>query len=106
MVVGPLVLFLPDLLAAGYLGGTRFGAHIDNVAYTTVLPTLVVGLGWWRHNPIVLVVGLVWLSHIGMDRMLGFGLKYSDRPQHTHLGSGRHTEAGSVSGEFTRGSGA
>lgn len=84
----PLVLFLPDLFAAGYLGGTRIGAHIYNVAHTTALPALLVGLGCWQHNSIVLVLGLVWLSHIGMDRMLGFGLKYSDRPQHTHLGSG------------------
>jgi hypothetical protein len=28
-----------------------------------------------------------------MDRMLGFGLKYSDPFQHTHLGSGGRTES-------------
>jgi hypothetical protein len=101
----PLVLFLPDLFAAGYLGGTRIGAHIYNVAHTTALPTLLVGLGWWQHNSIVLVLGLVWLSHIGMDRMLGFGLKYSDRFQHTHLGLGGHAEARSIGSEFTQRSG-
>jgi hypothetical protein len=97
----PLVLFLPDLFAAGYLGGSRIGANLYNVAHATPVPTLLVGLGWWQHNSIVLVLGLVWLSHIGMDRMLGFGLKYSDHPQHTHLGSGGHTETRSSTNELT-----
>jgi hypothetical protein len=29
---------------------------------------------------------LVWFAHIGMDRALGYGLKYEDAFQHTHLG--------------------
>jgi hypothetical protein len=32
-------------------------------------------------------LGLVWLGHIGMDRLLIFGLKYPDHFQHTHLSS-------------------
>jgi hypothetical protein len=27
----------------------------------------------------------MWRGHIGMDRVLAFGLKYSDQFQHTHL---------------------
>jgi hypothetical protein len=27
-----------------------------------------------------------WLAHIGADRLLGYGLKYGDNFQHTHLG--------------------
>ncbi|MCL4805949.1 MAG: DUF4260 family protein, partial [Anaerolineae bacterium] len=30
-------------------------------------------------------VALIWLAHIGLDRMLGFGLKYPDAFRHTHL---------------------
>ncbi len=89
----PLVLFFPDLFAAGYIGGSRMGANLYNVAHATPLPALLAGFGWWQHNSIVLVVGLVWLSHIGLDRMLGFGLKYPDHPHHTHLGSKTRTEA-------------
>ena len=89
----PLVLLLPDIFVAGYLGGSRVGAHLYNMAHATPLPVLLVGFGWWQLRSTVLVLGLVWLSHIGMDRMLGFGLKYSDRFQHTHLGSDNHVHA-------------
>ncbi|MHB8556477.1 MAG: DUF4260 domain-containing protein [Candidatus Dormibacteria bacterium] len=82
----PFTLLLPDLLMVGYVGGTRFGAHLYNIAHTTPLPTVVVGFGWWHTKPLVLALGLVWLAHIGMDRVLGYGLKYENHFQHTHLG--------------------
>jgi mRNA-degrading endonuclease YafQ of YafQ-DinJ toxin-antitoxin module len=76
---------------AGYLGGTRLGAIMYNLAHSTPLPALLVGLGWWRHEDLVLALGLVWLAHIGLDRLLAYGLKYNDDCQHTHLGrSGSH----------------
>ena len=34
---------------------------------------------------LVAALGLVWLAHIGMDCLLGYGLKYNDNFQHTHL---------------------
>jgi hypothetical protein len=46
----------------------------------------MVGVGWWQARPLVLALGLVWLAHIGVDRLLGYGLKYNDNFQHTHLG--------------------
>ena len=51
-----------------------------------LLPTALAGLGWWQGRPLVLALGLVWLAHIGADRLLGYGLKYGDNFQHTHLG--------------------
>ena len=39
----------------------------------------------WRHEPPLLALGLIWLAHIGGDRLPGFGLKYDDQFQHTHL---------------------
>jgi len=33
-----------------------------------------------------MALALVWLAHIGLDRLLGKGLKYNDRFTHTHLG--------------------
>jgi Domain of unknown function (DUF4260) len=83
----PLVFFLPDLFMAGYLGGTRIGANVYNLAHSTPLPALIVGYGWSQHRPLLLALGLVWLGHIGMDRLLTFGLKYPDHFQHTHLSS-------------------
>jgi hypothetical protein len=82
----PVVLFAPDLLMIGYLGGTRLGAQLYNVAHATPVPAAVVWFAWWRNEPLLLALGLVWLAHIGMDRVLGYGLKYNDAFTHTHLG--------------------
>ena len=82
----PLTILVPDLFAAGYLGRTRLGAHLYNLAHSTALPAGLAGLGWWQGRPLVLALGLVWLAHIGADRLLGYGLKYGDNFQHTHLG--------------------
>jgi len=82
----PVVVLLPDLAMTGYVGGTRIGAFLYNLAHATPVPALVIGLGWWQHRPLVLGLGLVWLAHIGLDRLMGYGLKYDDHFQHTHLG--------------------
>jgi Domain of unknown function (DUF4260) len=90
----PVALLVPDSFMVGYLNGPTLGARVYNLAHSTPLPALMVGLGWWQATPLVAAFGLIWLAHIGMDRLLGFGLKYSDRFQHTHLGDSggtRHT---------------
>jgi hypothetical protein len=82
----PLTLLLPDLSMIGYLRGTRVGAYLYNGAHSTPIPAAIVALGWWRDESLVVALGLVWLAHIGLDRLLGYGLKYGDSFQHTHLG--------------------
>ena len=42
--------------------------------------------GYWQAEPLVMALALVRLAHIGLDRLLGMGLKYNDRFTHTHLG--------------------
>lgn len=37
------------------------------------------------HNDFALMISLIWIAHIGMDRMLGYGLKYPTKFQDTHL---------------------
>jgi hypothetical protein len=37
-----------------------------------------------------LLLSLIWTAHIGFDRLLGFGLKYSNRFKDTHLNPDRH----------------
>jgi hypothetical protein len=87
----PLTLLLPDLSAVGYLGGTALGARLYNLFHITPLPGLLLALGWWQDASLASALGLVWLAHIGMDRMLGYGLKYDDDFQHTHLSSPQQT---------------
>ena len=50
-----LTILVPGLLAARYLGGTRLGAHLYNLAHSTILPAALVGsaghLGRSRGTP-------------------------------------------------------
>jgi hypothetical protein len=81
----PAVILLPDLFMVGYIGDSRLGAAVYNVGHSYPLPALTSLTGLAGHHPLVLALGLVWLAHIGMDRMAGFGLKYDSGFQHTHL---------------------
>jgi Domain of unknown function (DUF4260) len=82
----PAAILVPDIAMGGYLAGTRPGAHLYNIAHATVLPAVMLGAGYWQADRLVMALALIWLAHIGMDRLLGFGLKYNDRFPHTHLG--------------------
>jgi hypothetical protein len=82
----PLTLLLPDMTMIGYLRGTRIGAYLYNLGHSTSLPAAVVAVGWWQDKSLLVALGSVWLAHIGLDRLIGYGLKYDDHFHHTHLG--------------------
>jgi hypothetical protein len=42
--------------------------------------------GFASAEPLVLSLALIWLAHIGIDRALGYGLKYTAGFGFTHLG--------------------
>lgn len=81
-----LLILAPDLSFLGYLAGPRVGALTYNAAHTTIVP-LLVGLGaFYMDRPLVLAVAVIWVAHIGLDRSLGYGLKYPEAFRDTHLG--------------------
>lgn len=80
------LFLLPDLAMLGYLAGPRAGAAAYNVAHATPLPAALAAAGWAWDVPVALSVGLVWLAHVGFDRMAGYGLKLPEGFGHTHLG--------------------
>jgi hypothetical protein len=85
----PTGILLPDIAMSGYVAGTRPGAHLYNLAHATLLPAVMLGAGYWQADRLLMALALIWLAHIGLDRLLGTGLKYSDRFTHTHLGDRR-----------------
>jgi hypothetical protein len=75
----------PDLSMLGYLAGARVGAASYNAAHTYVLPIgLGVG-GVLADSDLAVQLALIWLVHIGVDRLLGYGLKYPTGFKDTHL---------------------
>lgn len=81
-----LLFFTPDLSFLGYLASPKTGAVIYNLAHTYALSLPLLGAGWLLEVPLLVSLALIWTAHIGFDRMLGYGLKYSDSFHHTHLG--------------------
>lgn len=86
----PLLLFpawlLVDLSMVGYLGGPRLGSITYNAAHNLVVPTVLLGLGWWTDTGWMVLAGAVFVTHIGLDRALGYGLKLPTDFRDTHLG--------------------
>ena len=81
------ILFLvPDLSFAAYLWGPRPGATIYNTAHSYMAPMTLMTGGFALASPLVLSIAMIWLAHIGFDRTLGYGLKYSAGFGFTHLG--------------------
>jgi hypothetical protein len=81
-----LALFLaPDLSMVGYVGGPRLGALTYNAVHTTVGPIALALVGVLGDAEIATQIALVWLAHIGLDRLLGYGLKYPTAFKDTHL---------------------
>jgi hypothetical protein len=80
-------LFLaPDLSFLGYLAGARVGAYSYNLVHNYGVPIAVGVLGILGERSILVAIGLIWTAHLGLDRALGFGLKYPDAFGNTHLG--------------------
>ena len=81
-----LVLGLaPDLAMLGYLAGARAGAVAYDLVHTYVLPVLLAAAGVIWASDAALAVALIWLTHIGVDRAVGYGLKYPGGFRDTHL---------------------
>lgn len=83
--VYPVLLFIPDVFMIGYVRNNAVGAFFYNAGHSYFLPSLTVLFGW--HHPAVLAVGLIWLGHVGFDRLMGYGLKHDSGFKSTHLGS-------------------
>jgi hypothetical protein len=81
-----LLFFSPDLSMAGYLLNVRVGAVLYNLAHHKAVAGLLICFGILCHFPILLFVGLLLWAHSSFDRLMGYGLKYMDSFQHTHLG--------------------
>jgi Domain of unknown function (DUF4260) len=75
----------PDLSFVAYVAGPRVGAVAYNLAHTTVGPILLGVVGVVGDARGVVRLALIWLVHIGVDRLLGYGLKYPTAFKDTHL---------------------
>jgi hypothetical protein len=81
-----VLILAPDLSMLGLLAGQSIGARVYNAAHTTTLPVLLGGVAWLSGAMWLVPVALIWLAHLGLDRAVGYGLKYPALAHATHLG--------------------
>jgi hypothetical protein len=80
-----MLLLVPDISMAGYAFNPKTGAKVYNIFHTYSVSLVVVISGLLLSNSTLIAIGLIWTAHIGMDRMLGYGLKYPTHFKDTHL---------------------
>ena len=80
-----LLLLTPDLAFIAYAVNPELGRKIYNLVHTYSLPVVlavVALLGGWS---IGVSLALIWLAHISLDRIVGYGIKYTSEKGDTHL---------------------
>jgi hypothetical protein len=80
-----LLFFAPDLSMLGYFAGKKLGSALYNLVHTYTAPILALSTLWFSGRTSHSWVILIWLAHVGFDRMLGYGLKYETAFKDTHL---------------------
>ena len=81
-----LLLLAPDLAMIGYRFGNVVGAAAYNAVHTYLGPAALGAAGLALGAPTMQAAALIWIAHIGLDRALGYGLKYATGFGDTHLG--------------------
>jgi hypothetical protein len=80
-----LLFLAPDLSLVAYRINPRVGSYTYNAVHTYALPAVLMALSFAAQWTPGIHIALIWFAHIGMDRMLGFGLKYPTQFKDTHL---------------------
>lgn len=82
-----IVLFLsPDLSMLGYLFGNKAGAIVYNLFHHKAIALAVYVSGFYIHNEIIMLIGIILFGHASFDRILGYGLKYFQGFNYTSIG--------------------
>ncbi len=82
----PLLILAPDIGMIGYLVNPAVGAVTYNLTHHRLVAIGVLLVGFYHGSVWVEMAGIVLFGHAAMDRIFGYGLKYSDSFHHTHLG--------------------
>jgi hypothetical protein len=81
-----LLLFVFDVFMIGYLFNSKIGAYCYNLGHSMIAPPILFAIGFATDTRILIGFSLIWFAHIGMDRFLGYGLKFTSGFKETHLG--------------------
>lgn len=69
----------------GYVANQKVGAAFYNLAHTYTAPFLLLLVFWLGGKTSDAWLALIWLAHLGFDRLIGYGLKYETAFKDPHL---------------------
>lgn|SRR5690554_7231 len=82
----PALLLVPDIGMIGYTVNSKVGAFSYNLMHNRGIASIVAIYGLASSNEYFQLAAIILFAHISLDRALGFGLKYTDSFNNTHLG--------------------
>lgn len=80
-----LFLLTPDLVMLVYMINKHWGEVSYNLVHTTIFPLILTVVSVLAGSSLGLQISLIWLAHIGMDRLVGYGFKYPGSFKETHF---------------------
>lgn len=78
------LLLFPDIFMLGYVAGPQFGTRLYNIGHSFIWPAVLGLAGLTYSSDLLLSFALIWLAHIGMDHLFGYGYKYVENFKSTH----------------------
>lgn len=95
MAIAPDLTLIGAFAAKSTLKPNRVLAY--NIAHALPPAVTTVGAGalvlWVSENPLIMIAGLAWVTHIAIDRACGYGLRASDGSQRAEHQAPRTVEA-------------
>lgn len=82
----PALLLLPDIGMIGYVINAKTGAFTYNLLHHRLVAALVAAYALAYGNDSWKLAAIILFAHISFDRLMGYGLKYNDSFNNTHLG--------------------
>lgn len=84
--VFPALILAPDIGMTGYTISKTAGAYTYNLLHHKGIAIGLYIMGFYLEWSVFMLIGVIIFSHASLDRLFGYGLKFTDSFQHTHLG--------------------
>lgn len=82
-----VLILTPDVGMLGYLAGDKAGAFCYNLFHHKGLAIALYAAGLYMNITALQLMGIILFTHTSLDRMMGYGLKYTTGFKDTHLGN-------------------
>jgi len=80
-----LLLLTPDLAFLVFIVNKRAGVATYNAVHALTAPVILGLAALLIGSTLGLQLALIWLAHIGMDRLFGYGLRYLNDADDSHM---------------------